>query len=165
MAALCEANYLRLQKLLAVALPASGSTSPAPGDCGCVELPDCAAALFLNLCDVAPFTVTLELNIQPLELGVAEKSLDFPTSKLGMLVYSRPMRIRVYHDLKMAEVIDYAQQGVGKSRYDYPNAQMLASDERWQQNLLLSEWLSRALEQGLPTAGSVNEMISVLSAS
>lgn len=61
------------------------------------------------------------------------------------------MRIRVYHDTRMVEVIGY--QGVSRIRakYTYPNARMCHPDEKSSVNRLLGEWLQLCLEIGLLT--------------
>lgn len=56
--------------------------------------------------------------------------------------------LRVYHDARMVEVTAFqARRGI-EPRYDYPNPEMHARDEKAQQNLFLSEWLSHCLQQG-----------------
>ena len=52
------------------------------------------------------------------------------------------MRVRVYHDAQLAEVVSY--QGVNRLLPEYvsPNDEMLHRDEKHQANTLLHEWLS-----------------------
>ncbi len=52
------------------------------------------------------------------------------------------MKIRVYHDARLAEVTAY--QGLSRllARYELPNDKMLHADEKRQANLLLYDWLS-----------------------
>lgn len=63
------------------------------------------------------------------------------------------MRVRVYHDTRMVEVIGY--QGVTRFRatYAYPNDRMRQPDEKSAVNRLLAEWLQLCLELGCATAG------------
>ncbi len=65
---------------------------------------------------------------------------------------SPTMRVRVYHDTRMVEVVGY--QGVSRFRasYSYPNARMCQPDEKSSVNRLLSDWLQLCLEIGLLTA-------------
>lgn len=67
---------------------------------------------------------------------------------------SPAMRVRVYHDTRMVEVIGY--QGVSRFRasYSYPNARMCQPDEKSSVNRLLSDWLQLCLEIGLITAAT-----------
>ncbi len=59
------------------------------------------------------------------------------------------MRVRVYHDTRMVEVIGY--QGVSRFRssYSYPNQRMRQPDEKTSVNRLLADWLQLCLEIGL----------------
>lgn len=168
MAALCEANFLRLQRLLPVIYTDYQSDtgefeSSQTGDSKTLALMENRAALCLRLCDLAPFTTTLELQILVADVSDENQRLDFsedaracaqqltvPSRDKELLKYSSALKFRVYHDLRMAEVVDFADPGVGRCRYDYPNDLMLARDERWQQNRLLGEWLALALRTGIP---------------
>lgn len=175
MAALCESNYLRLDRLLSVAFAESEDVRSANGHrwnkiaCGSrgyVLLPDMDAALSLLICDAAPYTTTIRVQKCPLTHACSTEALDFFDGQTagrelgdeargdrelpfsGWSV-SLALNLKVYHDLRMAEVTDYAGAGVGRSRHDYPNAAMLSVDERDQQNRMLSEWLRYALEKGV----------------
>ena len=59
--------------------------------------------------------------------------------------------LRAYHDARMVEVISFQSRRRIEARYDYPNADMQAPDEKAQQNIFLAEWLSHCLEQGRST--------------
>jgi uncharacterized protein YqiB (DUF1249 family) len=58
------------------------------------------------------------------------------------LINDLRMKVRVYHDARLAEVTGY--QGLGRLlvKYSIPNAQMLHPDEKRQANLLLHDWLT-----------------------
>jgi uncharacterized protein YqiB (DUF1249 family) len=60
----------------------------------------------------------------------------------------RSMQIRVYHDLKTAEVVSCDHVRRFKSRYEYPNANMQHPDEKSQMNHFLGEILSHCLAHG-----------------
>lgn len=62
------------------------------------------------------------------------------------------IRVRIYHDVRSAEVINYQHQHRFEPRYDYPNAKMRMPDEKLQLNKLLSEFLSMCLARGRSTA-------------
>lgn len=51
------------------------------------------------------------------------------------------MKIRVYHDAKVAEAVEYQGQGALLPDYVYPNPAGFHPDEKRQTNLLLKEWL------------------------
>ena len=51
------------------------------------------------------------------------------------------MKVRVYHDAQLAEVIGYQGHARLLSKYPYPNQQMFHRDEKRQANYLLNDWL------------------------
>ncbi len=55
------------------------------------------------------------------------------------------MKVRIYHDAQVAEVLSYQGQHRFEGRYHYPNPQMRHRDEKRQLNHLLQEWLSYCL--------------------
>ena len=59
--------------------------------------------------------------------------------------------VRAYHDARMLEVTAFQSRRQVRARYDYPNADMHAPDEKAQQNIFLAEWLSHCIEQGYST--------------
>ena len=58
------------------------------------------------------------------------------------------MTIRLYHDVRMAEVIAFNKQRYFHSRYDYPNPKMHQPDEKLQINQFLADWLQHCLTHG-----------------
>ncbi len=56
--------------------------------------------------------------------------------------------LRAYHDARMVEVTSFQSRRHIEARYDYPNDDMHARDEKAQQNIFLAEWLSHCIEQG-----------------
>lgn len=59
------------------------------------------------------------------------------------------MLIRIYHDARLAEVIETQYIKQLKPRYDYPNQNMHLPDEKQQSQSFLTEWLHMCLNQGL----------------
>ncbi len=55
------------------------------------------------------------------------------------------MKVRIYHDAQVAEVLSYQGEHRFEGRYDYPNPKMRHRDEKRQLNQLLQEWLSYCL--------------------
>ena len=138
MAALCEANYLRLQKLLQTVFESEADEAKScqvmkPGAQGMIEMHDYGAALCLQVCEIAPFTTTLKMKISALVITESNQRLDFwgqaPVAENGSGLgdrfeisaydFAAPMTLKLYHDLRMAEVTDYAKPGVGRSRNRY----------------------------------------------
>lgn len=58
------------------------------------------------------------------------------------------MKIRLYHDARMAEVLTTQDIRQVKPRYDYPNDSMHQQDEKHQVNQFLNEWLHLCLRLG-----------------
>lgn len=58
------------------------------------------------------------------------------------------MAVRLYHDARMAEVVDAQHMRQLRGIYAYPNEQMHHTDEKVQRNLYLGEWLCYCLQHG-----------------
>jgi len=58
------------------------------------------------------------------------------------------LQVRIYHDARVAEVIDYQHNRRFDSRYKYPNIKMYQTNEKQQINFFLSEWLDFCITQG-----------------
>lgn len=88
--------------------------------------------LSFKIIEVQPFTQTLEI----IQKHQKESSLiDFH------------MKIRIYEDVKMAEVISYQSERHFLGHYKYPNSNMYQPDEKLQLNLFLKELLCVCLKQ------------------
>lgn len=61
---------------------------------------------------------------------------------------SPTLKVRMYHDARMAEVVACERHRVSQGRYDYPNGKMYQADEKAQLNRFLGEWLALCLAQG-----------------
>ena len=59
------------------------------------------------------------------------------------------LAIRIYHDAKAAEVVEYQNQRGFRAVYAYPNARMRHPDEKAQVNRFLGEFLGVCLEHGV----------------
>lgn len=66
----------------------------------------------------------------------------------GRYVWDPRMKVRLYHDARLAEATGYQNHGRFKPRYRYPNREMLYPHEKRQVNLFLAEWLNHCLERG-----------------
>ena len=85
----------------------------------------------IEILDQNPYTTTIEIR------------QDFQYA--GPWACILEMKVRIYHDAQVAEVI--ASQGVHKFRpfYPYPNPRMLQPYEKRRVNQFLGEWLSYCL--------------------
>lgn len=59
------------------------------------------------------------------------------------------LKVRAYHDARVAEVIDYQGGNRFQPRYSYPNPAMRLPDEKGQVNRFLEDWLRYCLRLGL----------------
>ena len=55
------------------------------------------------------------------------------------------MKVRIYHDANVAEVLSFQNHHRLDSRYEYPNPQMYHRNEKWQINGFLGDWLDYCL--------------------
>ena len=63
---------------------------------------------------------------------------------------TRPaLSVRLYHDARSAEVVEYQRDGYFRAVYDYPNRHMRLPDEKAQVNRFLGEFLSMCLVHGV----------------
>jgi hypothetical protein len=89
----------------------------------------------LRITERSPYTTTLELG----RTAVGENSNWLAMPKLTL---------RMYHDAKLAEVLAWEGHKRLRPRYEYPNQSMYQSDEKYQLNRFLGEWLTVCLEHG-----------------
>ncbi|MFB9886489.1 DUF1249 domain-containing protein [Balneatrix alpica] len=123
MMAVCESNYLRLQRLLA------GQQDRASY---CLPLPNASEG---------------QLAIEVLEDFAYTSSLKISHSLSSPWLADQILWVRLYHDARSAEVTGpWGKVLAGKN--DYPNAQMHSPDEKLQLNLLLGEWLKHCMDHG-----------------
>lgn len=88
----------------------------------------------IRLIESAPYTSTLEVSQQ--QTG-------------GILFSHGTWRIRLYHDVEMAEVVAWDRHQHWLPQYDYPNAKMYQPDEKLALNRFLGEWLEHCRKQGI----------------
>ncbi|MEJ2043290.1 MAG: DUF1249 domain-containing protein [Reinekea sp.] len=126
-AALCEANYVRLQRLLHNATDS--------------EFQFCWNDRHGNQIDV--------------DIQIVERFKYTTTIQLIKTLHSVPapmncveLTVRIYSDARMAEVVTLSQGKQLAGVYRYPNDKMYQIDEKKQANHYLAEWLSHLLNYG-----------------
>lgn len=130
----CETNYARLTKLLTNNQQDKSAESQD-------ELRFMVARAeqhwlhSLRITERSPYTTTLELSRAA--IGASPRWLAMPK-----------LTLRMYHDAKLAEVLAWEGHKRLRPRYEYPNQSMYQSDEKYQLNRFLGEWLSVCLEHG-----------------
>ena len=119
----CDVNYSRLLKLLP--------------DCDTEDLEyqfmvTTSLCYTIKIIECSRFTSTLEMSQQT--------QLNYE--------FLRPIvKVRLYHDAKMAEVISAQNIGSLEPSYRYPNTKMYQKNEKEMVNLFLAEWLQFCLPQ------------------
>ncbi len=122
----CEVNFVRLEKLL------PGFAAGQARHIG-TRLPHGAMdVLHLRVTERCPYTAEVLLRQQQPVWGA--RGAEFT--------------VRVYLDARMAEVVGCSRVRRLLARYDYPNRDGLARDEKRQANRLLGEWLAHCLAEG-----------------
>ena len=128
----CDANYLRLMKLF----PGLGQEDfSAIG----VVLGEHPYRVQVRVVERAPYTTLIELQQLP----------ELPFSVRPRLA------VRLYHDARSAEVVEYHGARHLRPVYDYPNRDMHLPDEKAQVNRFLSEFLSLCLTHGVAITEAV----------
>jgi uncharacterized protein YqiB (DUF1249 family) len=140
--AVCDANYIRLLKLLGKTRGIRTRLIALPG-------PGLAARhgqILVSLEIQEDFKYTSTICIRQL--------LNSQEGRPSM--YKTPeMIIRVYHDAKTAEVTSYQNHRYFKAAYPVPNRFMYQCDEREQLNLFLAEWLNLCINEGMSNPGEL----------
>ncbi len=129
----CEANYARLSKLMPMLEKALGD-----GDTVCFGLR--LGEVSLKVLERAPYTTTLEVMHR-------QDHCEWSTAP--------HLKVRMYHDAAMAEVVACEGHRHLKPRLPYPHPKGYHVDEKAQWNVFLGEWLSHCLEQGFALAPQV----------
>ncbi|OCW46009.1 DUF1249 domain-containing protein [Aeromonas caviae] len=120
----CEVNYMALMKLL----PPGGSVGA-----------ECRYQVGNGL--QFQLTVTEESRFTS-QVILAQHNPELPSYLQARI------EIRLYHDVRMAEVCAAQQISMLQPRYDYPNQKMHHRDEKEQVNLFLADWLRFCLKHG-----------------
>ncbi len=122
----CDANYLRLEKLFP-------SMREEDATAFGVDVNGLALTITLRVLERGPFTTLLRLTQEPAPPWSRKPSLT----------------IRLYHDARCAEVVEYQGKRHFRAVYDYPNEDMRQPDEKAQINRFLSEYLALCLAHGV----------------
>lgn len=121
----CDANYLRVMKLFPKLRERAASAFA-------VCLNGRRAQVSVEVAERSRYTTVIRLRQSP----------DAPWGA------SPAFRVRLYHDARCAEVIEYQCAKHFNAVYPYPNAGMRQRDEKAQVNRLLGEFLSFCLRHG-----------------
>ncbi len=125
--ALHEANFAKLARVV-------------PG------LRDLQGHVFIN----GPNNSQLELKILETSKYTKTFSLHLNYSKIKQnrsqpWLSNLQIKVRNYYDASVTEVLAFQQHHRLDARYQYPNSKMYQSNEKWQTNQFLGEWLDHCL--------------------
>ncbi|WP_320825722.1 DUF1249 domain-containing protein [Reinekea sp.] len=126
-ALLCEANYLRLERLLQDQSDAQYQFSWQENGGNRVDVD-------IQVTERFKYTTTLKL---------LKQAHSFPAP-----MDTVELTVRMYSDARMAEVVGVSQGQQLAGVYRYPNEQMYQIDEKQQVNRYLAEWLGHLLTHG-----------------
>ena len=122
MQALCELNYSHVLRIL----------------------PDCDTE---DLSYAFSVGKGLSYEIRIIESARYTSTLTIVQTTSELPAYLTPsMTVRLYHDARMAEVINSQNTGALQPSYDYPNLKMRQRNEKHMVNIFLAEWLNFCLQ-------------------
>ena len=122
----CDANYLRLMKLFPSLREEDASDFA-------VCIGDMQYEVCIEVQERGPYTTLVRLSQLPKAPWSTRPSLT----------------VRIYHDARSAEVVEYQRGGHFQAVYDYPNRDMRQPDEKAQVNRFLGEFLAMCLTHGV----------------
>lgn len=102
-----------------------------------------AVHVSIQLQEAAPYTTTVDIR------QAARSHGELAFNQIG----TPRIRVRLYHDVEMAEVIAWDNHRHWLALYDYPNRRMYLPDEKLSINRFLGEWLSHCLKLGIACEG------------
>lgn len=124
----CELNYIRLKQLLPLLKEQDERVFGV-----CQGDSDESKRVRCQVIERSPYTTTVTLTQE---------------SNLTDWMPEPSIKVRLYHDARMAEVLAFQKNHYIQSSYSYPNNKMYHRDEKEQHNQFLGEWLKFCLAHG-----------------
>lgn len=94
----------------------------------------------------------LQITVKLKESGPYTSTIDIEQGRDGLDFVHRPrIRVRLYHDVEMAEIVGWDRHRHWLPLYNYPNSKMYHSDEKLALNRFLGEWLLHCRKLGCAT--------------
>ncbi len=127
----CDGNYLRLTRLMPDLQHSDWRTFR-------ILLGTAAPMVTMEVVDRSRYTTVVALSQHPV----------IPRQLIRGIAETR-IKVRLCHDARTAEVIEFQGQRQFDAVYRYPNRKMRQPDEKAQVNRFLSEFLSACLRHGV----------------
>ncbi|MCV6604435.1 MAG: DUF1249 domain-containing protein [Porticoccaceae bacterium] len=138
----CDANYLRFLKLFPEYQSASSRRFVLNGQNRVVTI---------TVLERTPYTTLLTLKQTELE--------QTQGNGIGWL-HIPALKVRLYHDARVAEVLDCEGHKKPDPRFEYPNPKMYQQDEKAQWNRFLADLLAHCLQHGYETGDCFDRVSS-----
>lgn len=126
---LCESNYRRIETLFPVLKP--------------------GVQLQLELSSANTYIGLIEVDVEN-DSRYTQTLLMRQTQAAGPWLNDPMLKVRLYHDARMAEVISARNHHYIDGVNDYPNRRMHLPDEKFQLNRFLADWLQYCLRHKSP---------------
>lgn len=132
-----ELNYARILRLLGQNIDQDNYTFQ-------MDVGRQTQQIKISIIERCPYTTMIDLFTSSHKDRVIGESAANKV-QLGDFCTVPSFSIRLYHDVKLAEVVSCEAIKRLQARYEYPNKAMLLPDEKQQVNILLGEWLAQLL--------------------
>lgn len=146
--ALCEMNFYRLEKLMPGYKNGLSQWSYKFGAKLGENENTSSNEVGIKITDRAPYTTTIEIIQQTNKRNFSDKILQQPN-----------LVVRLYNDVKMAEIICWDKHRNWLPQYSYPNKSMYHPDEKLELNRFLGDWLSFCRKQGFISFNNCEQVL------
>lgn len=138
----CEANYWRLQRVF----PAMDREQSRCVGIAAQGRANAAVNVVIEVTERTPYTTLLFIR----EERAGSNEVKPSTNKASAMFWAQmpSLKVRLYHDAKLAEVTAFENARRVRPKNVYPNNKMVQRDEKAQWNRFLEEWLSLCIEHG-----------------
>ena len=136
----CDGNYLRLVRLLPGLREGERREFFVPHG-------DASPQVTVEVTEHGRYTAVVALRQRFLGPATASERTADAAQRVG----ETRIKVRLYHDARCAEVIEFQGQRLFAPEYRYPNAKMRQPDEKAQVNRFLREFLNACLAHGVAT--------------
>lgn len=140
MSAYCEANYFLLCQIIpeVVSKKEISYGDQLKKEISIVHDDHIPAEIVLIISEQCRYTTMIDINL----------NMNFTKGYISSISKNN-FSVRLYHDVKTAEVISFNYFYNRLGSQNYPNKLMYQPDEKVQQNKLLFEWLNLCLSDGI----------------